>query len=185
MIIMSTATKDPAALKRPLEEQFDDHLGLQDVDYIEFYVGNAKQACHFYQTVFGFELVAYSGLETGSRDRVSYYLEQNNIRFVLTSALKSNSKIAKHIARHGDGVRDIAMHVEDVDRAYKETLKRGAKSIEEPHNLVDEYGTLRKAAIATYGDTIHSLINRIDYNGPFMPEFFKKESALEIGRAHV
>jgi 4-hydroxyphenylpyruvate dioxygenase len=176
---MSTATKDSATLKRPVEEQFDDHLGLQDVDYVEHYVGNAKQAVHFYQTIFGFELVAYSGLETGSRDRASYYLEQNNIRFVLTSSLKSDSPIAKHVAKHGDGIRDIAMHVEDVDRAYKETLKRGATSIEEPHDMVDEFGTLRKAAIATYGDTIHSLINRVDYNGSFMPGFVEKETALK------
>ena len=176
---MSTATKDSATLKRPVEEQFDDHLGLQDVDYVEHYVGNAKQAVHFYQTIFGFELVAYSGLETGSRDRASYYLEQNNIRFVLTSSLKSDSPIAKHVAKHGDGIRDIAMHVEDVDRAYKETLKRGATSIEEPHDMVDEFGTLRKAAIATYGDTIHSLINRVDYDGLFMPGFVEKETALK------
>jgi 4-hydroxyphenylpyruvate dioxygenase len=176
---MGTAVDQSSTLERTLEEEFDDHLGLQDVDYIEHYVGNARQACHFYQTIFGFELVAYSGLETGSRDRVSYYLEQNNIRFVLTSALKSDSSIARHVARHGDGIRDVAMHVEDVDRAYEETLKRGAESVEEPHDLVDEFGTIRKAAIATYGDTIHSLINRVDYNGPFMPGFIEKESALE------
>lgn len=175
---MSTAAKDSATLERPLEDQFDDHLGLQDVDYVEHYVGNAKQACHFYQTVFGFELKAYSGLETGSRDRVSYYLEQNNIRFVLTSALSSDSPIAKHVAKHGDGIRDVAMHVEDVDRAFKETVKRGAKAVEEPHNLKDEHGTLRKAAIATYGDTIHSLISRVDYDGVFMPGFEEKESPL-------
>ncbi len=177
-IAMSTAADQSSTLERPLEEQFDDHLGLQDVDYVEHYVGNARQACHFYQTVFGFELVAYSGLETGNRDRVSYYLEQNNIRFVLTSALKSDSPIARHVARHGDGIRDIAMHVEDVDRAYKETLNRGAESVVEPHDLVDEFGTLRKAAIATYGDTIHSFINRVEYNGSFMPGFTEKESAL-------
>lgn len=170
---MSTST-----LERPVEEKFDDHLGLQDVDYIECYVGNAKQACHFYQTIFGFELKAYSGLETGSRDWVSYYLEQNNIRFVLTSALKSDSAIARHVALHGDGIRDIAMHVEDVDRAFDETVKRGAKVIEEPHDLTDKNGTIRKAAIATYGDTIHSFINRVDYDGPFMPGFETRESPL-------
>src|SRR5680860_13666 len=114
---MSTATKDAATLARPVEEKFDDHLGLQDVDYIEFYVNNAKQAAHFFQTIFGFELKAYSGLETGVRDRASYYLEQGNIRFLLTAPIKSSSPITKHVARHGDGVRDIAMHVEDVDRA--------------------------------------------------------------------
>lgn len=175
---MSTAAKDSATLERPVEEKFDDHLGLQDVDYIEFYVGNAQQACHFYQTIFGFDLKAYSGLETGVRDRVSYYLEQNNVRLVLTSSLSSNTPIARHLAKHGDGVRDIAMHVEDVDGAYKETIKRGAVSVEEPHDLTDEHGTIRKAAIATYGDTIHSLINRVNYDGPFLPGFTSKESFL-------
>ncbi len=176
---MSTATtKESATLNRPVEEKFDDHLGLQDVDYVEFYVGNAKQASHFYQTVFGFELKAYSGLETGSRDRVSYYLEQNNIRFVVTSALTGDSPIARHISKHGDGVRDIALHVEDVDRAYRETVKRGAESIEEPHNLKDEQGTIRKASIATYGDTIHSLVSRVDYDGIFLPGFEERESPL-------
>jgi 4-hydroxyphenylpyruvate dioxygenase len=173
------AQKDQVAtLERPVEEEFDDHLGLQDVDYVEHYVGNAKQASHFYQTVFGFELKAYSGLETGNRDRVSYMLQQGNIRFLLTSPLNSNSPIANHIARHGDGVRDIAMHVEDVDRAYKETVKRGATGVEEPHNLEDETGCIRKAAIATYGDTIHTLINRADYDGIFMPGFEEIESPI-------
>ncbi|NGP75841.1 4-hydroxyphenylpyruvate dioxygenase [Balneolaceae bacterium YR4-1] len=176
---MSTAAKDSATLNRPVEEQFDDHLGLQDVDYVEHYVGNARQACHFYQTVFGFELKAYSGLETGNRETVSYYLEQNNIRFVLTSCLKSDSAVARHVSKHGDGIRDIAMHVEDVDRAFKETVKRGAKPVEEPHDLSDEHGTLRKAAIATYGDTIHSLVSRVNYDGVFMPGFIEKESTLE------
>lgn len=177
---MSTAAKDSVTLERPVEEQFDDHLGLQDVDYVEHYVGNAKQAAHFYQTVFGFELKAYSGLETGNRETVSYYLEQGNIRFVLTSSLSSSSPVAKHIARHGDGIRDIAMHVEDVDRAFKETVKRGAKEVEKPHDIEDEHGTLRRAAIATYGDTIHSLVSRVNYEGVFMPGFVEKESTLQV-----
>lgn len=175
---MSRAIQDTATLERTVEEQFDDHLGLQDVDYIEFYVANAKQACHYYQTIFGFELKAYRGLETGARDRVSYYLEQGNIRLVLTSSLKSDTPIIRHVTKHGDGVKDIALHVEDVDRAYKETVKRGAGSIEEPHDLKDEFGTIRKAAIATYGETVHSLINRVDYDGPFMPGFKEKETTL-------
>ena len=176
---MTKAADKTATLERPVEEEFDDHLGLQDVDYIEHYVGNAKQACHFYQSIFGFELKAYSGLETGNRDRVSYYLEQNNIRFVLTSALSSGSPISRHIAKHGDGVKDIAMHVEDVDQAYRETVKRGAKSIEEPHDVSDEHGTIRKAAIAAYGDTIHTLISRVDYDGVFMPGFKEADSPLD------
>lgn len=176
---MGAQADHTATLKRPVEEEFDDHLGLQDVDFVEHYVGNAKQASHFYQTIFGFELKAYSGLETGNRDRVSYLLQQGNIRFLVTSSLNSNSPIAAHIARHGDGIHDIAMHVEDVDRAYKETVKRGAEGVEEPHNLEDKHGIIRKAAIATYGDTIHTLINRSNYDGIFMPGFEPAESPIK------
>jgi len=176
---MGEHANQTATLDRPVEEKFDDHLGLQDVDFIEHYVSNAKQASHFYQTVFGFELKAFSGLETGNRDRVSYLLEQGNIRFLLTSSLNSSSPIAKHVAKHGDGVHDIAMHVENVDRAHKETVKRGAKSVEEPHDLTDESGTIRKAAIETYGDTIHTLIDRSEYDGIFMPGFEPAESPLK------
>lgn len=174
---MSTATRKGAAtVERPVEEKFNDHLGLQDVDYVEMYVNNAKQAAHFYQSVFGFELVAFSGLETGNRDRVSYYLEQGNIRLVLTAPLNSSSPIAKHVARHGDGVKDIAMDVEDVDRAYKETVKRGAVSVREPHDVSDEDGTIRMAAIKTYGDTIHTFVDRTQYKGLFMPGFVAIDS---------
>lgn len=176
---MGAQADQTATLNRPVEEEFDDHLGLQDVDFIEHYVGNAKQASHFYQTVFGFELKAYSGLETGNRDRASYLLQQGNIRFLITSPLNSNSPIADHIATHGDGIRDIAMHVEDVDRAYKETVKRGAKGVENPHDLEDKQGRIRKAAIATYGDTIHTLIDRSNYDGIFMPGFESLESPIE------
>ena len=176
---MSSTGSKSATLDRPVEEQFDDHLGLQDVDYIEHYVGNAKQAAHFYQTVFGFELKAYSGLETGNRQSVSYYLEQNNIRFVLTSALTEDSPIARHVAKHGDSVRDIALHVEDVDRAFEGAVKRGARAVEQPHGLEDEHGIIRKAAISTYGDTIHSLISRVSYDGTFMPGFKARESTIK------
>ena len=176
---MSENTSNVNFLERPIEEKFDDHLGLQDIDYIEFYVGNAKQAAYFYQYVFGFHLAGYCGLETGVRDRISYFLEQGNIRFVLTSALNSSSPIARHVLKHGDGVRDLAMLVEDVDRAYSETIKRGAESLEEPHDIKDETGTIRKAAIAAYGDTIHSFINRINYEGLLFPGFQAKESSLQ------
>lgn len=176
---MGATADQTATLKRTVEEEFEDHLGLQDVDYVEHYVSNAKQASHFYQTVFGFELKAFSGLETGNRDRASYLLEQGNIRFLLTSPLNSNSPIADHVALHGDGIRDIAMHVEDVNRAYKETVKRGARSVEEPHDLEDEHGKIRKAAIATYGDTIHTLIDRSEYDGLFMPGFKNIQSPLK------
>ena len=176
---MSEYLNNAGVLERPIEEKFDDHLGLQDIDYIEFYVGNAKQAAYFYQFVFGFQLSGYRGLETGVRDRISYFLEQGNIRFVLTSALNSTSPIAKHVARHGDGVKDLAMLVENVDRAYSETIKRGAKGLEVPHDIKDETGTIRKAAIAAYGDTIHTFINRNKYNGLLLPGFQPKKSPLE------
>jgi len=165
-------------LERPIEERFDDHLGLQDIDYIELYVNNAKQAVHYFQSTFGFQLKGYAGLETGIRDRSSWYLEQGNIRLVLTAPIKSDSDIATHVFKHGDGVKDIAMHVEDVDRAFHETVKRGAIAIKAPEDLEDTYGKIRLAVIATYGDTIHTLINRSEYEGIFMPGFNEKKSAL-------
>ncbi len=180
---MATATQDSKMLERPVEEKFEDYLGLQDVDYIEFYVNNAKLASYFFQTIFGFELKAYSGLETGVRDRVSYYLEQGNIRFLVTAPITSDSPIVEHVAQHGDGVRDIAMHVEDVERAYEETIKRGAESIEEPHELSDEDGTVYKAGIKIYGDTIHTFINRVEYDGALMPKFEAKSSGASAGSA--
>jgi 4-hydroxyphenylpyruvate dioxygenase len=168
-----------AGVERLVEERFDDHLGLQDIDYIEFYIGNAKQAAYFYQNVFGFELNGYSGLETGNRNSISYLIKQGNVRFVLTSPLNSNSPIARHVMKHGDGVKDLAMLVNDVDRAYKETLKRGARSVLEPQNLKDEKGTIRKAAIATYGETIHTFINRDNYHGTFLPGFEAVDSPIK------
>jgi 4-hydroxyphenylpyruvate dioxygenase len=165
-------------LKRPIEQEFDDHLGLQDVDYVEHYVSNAKQTAHYYITTFGFKLKAYCGLETGVRDRSSYYLEQGNIRFVITAPLNSSSPISKFVHKHGDGIKDIAMHVEDVDRAFKESVKRGAVVVEEPHSITDEDGTIRKAAIKTYGDVIHSFINRTDYDGIFFPKYIAKENLI-------
>jgi 4-hydroxyphenylpyruvate dioxygenase len=176
---MHEQLNNTGVLERPVEEKFDDHLGLRDIDYIEFYVGNAKQSSYFYQKVFGFRLTGYCGLETGVRDKVSYYLEQGNIRFIFTSALNSSSPIADHAAKHGDGVKDLAMLVEDVDKAYSETVKRGAKGLEKPHNVKDENGTIRKAAIAAYGETIHTFINRNDYKGLFMPGFEARESSTE------
>jgi 4-hydroxyphenylpyruvate dioxygenase len=166
----------PELIDRPVEEMFADHLGLIDMHHAEFFVGNAKQTAHFYQTVFGFSLVAYRGLETGSRDKVSYVLQQGNIRFLITSSLNSNSEIAQHVLRHGDGVKDLAMLVEDVDRAYTECVKKGGRSVTEPVTLSDEHGTIRYAAIATYGDTIHSFIDNRNYKGVFLPGFVPKTS---------
>jgi 4-hydroxyphenylpyruvate dioxygenase len=168
-----------ALLERPLEEGYADHLGLIDIDHIEFYCNNAKQVASYYQHVFGFELVAHSGLITGNRQSSRWLLQQGNIRFILTSPLNSQSYIADHCRRHGDGVKDVAMLVEDVDRAFRESVKRGAKAVMEPTDFTDEHGTLRKAAIATYGETIHSFIDRKNYNGPFLPGFKPFQSTVQ------
>jgi 4-hydroxyphenylpyruvate dioxygenase len=156
---------------RPSMQAPDDFLKIHGTDHVEFYVGNAKQAAYYYAHAFGFAVVATSGLKTGVRDRASYVLQQGKVRFVLTAPLGPEGLIADHVHRHGDGVRDIALDVEDVDRAYEGTTKRGARSIAEPHDVTDEHGTVRRAAIATYGDTIHSFIDRSKYRGPFLPRY--------------
>lgn len=169
------ALNDSELMERPLEKEYEDHLGLIDIDYVELYVNNAKQAAHYYVTSFGFEVVGYSGLETGVRTQASWLLQQGNIRLVLTSPLTGDSPIAEHIKIHGDGVKDIAMSVKDVHRAYSECLKLGGESAMEPQEFTDENGTIIRAAIKTYGDTIHSFIDRSKYRGLFMPGFKEKE----------
>lgn len=164
-------TLETPVLERPLEERFADHLDLIDVDYVELWVGNALQAAHYYETVFGFQRAGYRGLKTGTRDRHSYLLTQGNIRLVLTAPLHGDSPIADFVKTHGDAVRDIAMTVADVDRAYTESIRLGATSVAAPHERTDADGTVRVAAIATYGDTIHTLVQRTGYTGLFMPEF--------------
>ncbi len=154
-----------------------DKLPVFDFDHVEFYVGNAKQAAFFYTQAMGFELVGYCGPETGVRDRASYVLQQGNIRFVLTSPLHSDSFIAEHIKKHGDGVRDIAFETDDAKKCYELATQRGAIGVQEPTVLKDEYGTVIKSAVQTYGDTIHSFIERKDYNGVFLPLFVAKPRA--------
>jgi len=162
------AAKTPQAqYKAPSEEV----LNLKAIDHLEFYVGNARQAAFFYAQAFGFGVTAYAGLETGMRDRASYVVEQGSIRFVLTAALGPEGDIADHVLRHGDGVRDIALEVDDVEKAFTETTKRGALPVHEPYEVKDENGIVRRAAIATYGDTIHSFIDRSRYRGPFLPGY--------------
>ncbi len=151
--------------------QDQDFFPIQDVDYIEFYVGNAKQALHYFCKGFGFKPIAYSGLETGQRNRVSYVLEQKKMRFVISGALSSDDPIAAFVKKHGDGVKDIALRVEDVEKAYQDAVSRGAIAIQEPQSHTDEYGTVKKAIIGTYGDTIHTLIERKDYKGLFIPGY--------------
>jgi 4-hydroxyphenylpyruvate dioxygenase len=146
-------------------------LGLKKIHHVEFYVGNAKQSEFYYRNAFGFSRAAYSGLETGNREATSYVLRQNRVNFVLTTPLNAEHYAAEHIKRHGDGVRDIAFQVEDCDAAFNEAVKRGAKVSSEPRDISDENGTIRHAAIHTYGDTIHSLISYNDYKGAFLPHF--------------
>lgn len=148
-----------------------DFLPINGTDYIEFYVGNAKQAAYYYRTAFGFSLIAYAGLETGIRDQTSYVLQQGKIRFVLTTPLSPDHPINEHLKIHGDGVRDIALWVEDAETAYRETTKRGARGILEPTTYTDEFGKIKKSAIAIYGDTIHSFVERKNYTGQFMPGY--------------
>ena len=153
-----------------------DFLPLLGTDYVEFYVGNAKQAAHFYKTAFGFQSYAYRGLETGSKDSVSYVLKQDKIRLVLTTPLSSKSPINDHIVKHGDGVKVVALWVEDARKAYEETTSRGAKSYMEPTVETDENGEVVRAGIYTYGETVHMFVERKNYNGTFMPGFQKWES---------
>ena len=148
-----------------------DFLPLLGTDYVEFYVGNAKQAAHFYKTAFGFQSHAYRGLETGSTDSVSYVLKQDKIRLVLTTPLNSKSPINDHIVKHGDGVKVVALWVDDARNAYKETTSRGAKSYMKPTVETDEYGEIVRAGIYTYGETIHMFVERKNYKGTFMPGF--------------
>jgi len=159
----------------------DDFLPLKRIDHLEFYCGNAKQSAFFYQYVMGFKLTGYSGLETGNRDKASYLLEQGKIKFVLSTTLTDDNFIAEHHKKHGDGVRDIAMEVEDATKSYVETTNRGAKGVLEPTEFKDENGVLIRSSIQTYGDTIHSFIERKNYNGLFMPGFVSAEDKAVKG----
>ncbi|MGD0438844.1 MAG: VOC family protein, partial [Bryobacteraceae bacterium] len=145
----------PLVEKPPAEQTPTDFLPLNGTDFVQFYVGNAKQAAYYYRAAFGMSLVAYRGPETGTRDQASYVLQQDKIRFVFTTPLQPTGPIADHIQLHGDGVRQIALWVDDADSAYRETVKRGARGILEPTTLEDEHGQVKVASIAAYGDTIH------------------------------
>ena len=156
--------------------QAEDFLPINGTDYVEMYVGNAKQAAHYYKTAFGFQSLAYCGLETGNTEFCSYVLVQDKIKLVLTTPYNSQSDIAEHILKHGDGVKVIALWVDDAVKAYEDTMSRGAISVFEPINLVDADGKVVKSAIKTYGDTIHIFVERKDYHGIFLPGFVKWES---------
>jgi len=153
-----------------------DFLPLLGTDYVEFYVGNAKQAAHFYKTAFGFQSFAYKGLETGSRDAVSYVLKQDKIKLVLTTPLHSKSDINKHIVKHGDGVKVVALWVEDAKKAWEETTSRGAKSYLKPVTEKDKDGEVVRSGIYTYGETVHMFVERKNYKGTFLPGFTEWKS---------
>ena len=171
--------KDINSVNYGLEKIFDgaqDFLPLLGTDYVEFYVGNAKQSAHFYKTAFGFQSHAYKGLETGATDSVSYVLTQDKIKIILTTPLSSSSPINDHIVKHGDGVKVVALWVEDARKAYKETISRGAVSYMSPRVEKDEHGEVVRAGIYTYGETVHMFVERKNYKGVFLPGFQKWES---------
>jgi catechol 2,3-dioxygenase-like lactoylglutathione lyase family enzyme len=144
---------------------------LNGTDYVEFYVGNARQAAHYYRAAFGMQLAAYMGPETGNRESASYLVQQGKIRFVLTTPLHWSNPIAEHIRIHGDGVKDIALGVDDAESAFAETMRRGAKAVLEPIVLRDDHGEVKKSAIAAYGDTIHTFVERKNYKGAVICSF--------------
>jgi 4-hydroxyphenylpyruvate dioxygenase len=175
-------------LEKPKAKTGEDFLPLNGTDHIEFYCGNAKQSAYYYQHAWGYELVAYSGPETGVRDRASYVLQQGKIRLVLTSAMHPDSEISKHVLQHGDGVKVLALWVDDARKSYEETTKRGAIGVIEPTVLKDDDGEVVISAIKTYGETIHKFIERRNYKGVFMPGFRAKKSGVEVkpvGLKHV
>jgi 4-hydroxyphenylpyruvate dioxygenase len=172
-------SKQVTSVNYGLEKIFEgaqDFLPLLGTDYVEFYVGNAKQSAHYYKTAFGFQSYAYKGLETGSRDHVSYVLKQDKIKLVLTTPLNSQSPINQHLVKHGDGVKVIALWVEDATAAFNETTQRGAKPFMEPTVEKDEFGEVVRSGIYTYGETVHVFVERKNYNGLFLPGFVKWES---------
>ncbi len=155
-------------------------LKIRQVHHIEFYTGNAKQADYYYRNAFGFNRIGYAGLETGNREHCSYALEQGTFRLLLTTPYQPGSPISEHIRKHGDGVRDIALEVDDADHAYELALRRGAERAVEPYTVTDEFGTIRRGAVKIYGDTIHSFISfkggRDKYKGPFLPGFIESKA---------
>lgn len=162
--------------KEQTQTQVKDVFPINGTDYIEFYVGNAKQSSMYYQAALGFELVAYKGPETGSREYVSYVLQQGKIRIVLTSSLYEESDISTHVSKHGDGVKTLALWVDDARNAYQMAIANGAESDRAPEVIEDDFGTVVLSGIKTYGDTVHTFVERSDYNGPFLPGYVEKKS---------
>jgi len=176
-----TDTTSPATLT-------EDFLPLLGTDHVEFYVGNAKQSAYYYQAAFGYKIVAYAGPETGLRDRASYVLQQNKIRLVLTTALRADHPIADHVKLHGDGVKVLALWVDDAAKSFEETTKRGAQAVMEPTTLEDEHGKVVLASIQTYGETIHTFVERKNYHGAFLPGYKAAKPTFETtetGLLHI
>ena len=170
---------DSTSLKLPIENpEAEDFLPLNGTDHVEFYVGNAKQAAHFYKTAFGFQDYAYAGLETGVKDRTSYVLKQDKILLVLTSPLTPDSPINDHIVQHGDGVKNVAIWVDDATKSWETTTARGAESAFEPYVLEDAHGKVTLSGIKTYGDTVHVFVERSGYSGTFLPGFVPLETGF-------
>jgi len=157
-----------------------DFLPLLGTDHIEIYVGNAKQSAYYYQAAFGFNIVAYSGLETGNKEQTSYVLQQEKLRIVVSSALTPSNPINAHVTKHGDGVKVLALWVDDATKSWEETTKRGAVSVQEPTMYKDEFGEVVISSIQTYGETIHKFVERKNYKGAFMPGFSAKKSSFEV-----
>src|SRR3954452_22337376 len=182
-----TVSTQPAVA--PQHAGTEDFMPLHGIDHVELWVGNASQAAFFYRHALGFREVAYAGLETGVRDRASHVLEQGRIRIVLTGALTPGHDVGRHVAAHGDGVKVIALSVPDAGRAYREAVARGAEGVREPWELADEHGTVRLATIATYGETLHTFVERAGYHGPFLPGYAAREGAVEgtglLGIDHI
>ena len=152
-----------------------DFMPIDGWDHLEIWVGNAKQAAYFYESAYGFTRTAYAGPETGVRDRASYVLEQGDIRFVLTSGLRADSEICRWAGTKGDSVRDVALAVPDASNAYRQAVQRGARGVVEPHWVEDDSGRVELSAIATYGDNIHSFVNRAEYDGAYLPGYVAVE----------
>lgn len=167
---MSTQST-PAAEPKKIFKDAEDFLPINGTDYVELYVGNAKQAAHFYKTAFGFQSLAYSGLETGDKEKTSYVLQQGKIRLILTSPINQDSEINEHLRVHGDGVKNVALWVDDARKSFEETTKRGAEVAFEPYVINDQHGEVVMAGIKTYGETVHVFVERKNYKGTFMPGF--------------
>ena len=172
-ISRAAANQAGAIINPNAASEAQDFLPLKGIDHVEFWVGNAKQAAHYYRALWGFTPVAYAGLETGVRDRSSFVMVQNDIRFVFTAPLSPDGELAEHVAKHGDGVKDIAFAVDDVQSAWRETTSRGAVSALEPTEIEGKKGTLRRSAIRTYGEVVHSFVDRSDYHGTFAPGYHR------------